>query len=72
MTAPTTKDLKHQTALLQTPLGEEGSGYTRYAAAMWHYKQGLMDAEELETYRICCKFDNENPATVYPEQSAKR
>ncbi len=50
-----------QTALLQTPTGISGSGFTRYAAAMYFYKQGKISPELLEIYRRCCKWDDEDP-----------
>ena len=53
-----------QRELLATPIGIPGSGYTRYGAAMWLFQNGLLTADELETYRICCKHDNENPLSL--------
>lgn len=53
------KDNQYQ--LLKTPLGINGSGYTRYTAAMWMFQNGLMNSEKLESYRICCKHDFEDP-----------
>ncbi|MEO0328361.1 MAG: hypothetical protein AAF217_07145 [Pseudomonadota bacterium] len=50
-----------QLRLLDTPLGEPGSGYTRYAAAMWLHLNGYMTHNRLEAYRICCKRDDEDP-----------
>jgi hypothetical protein len=51
-------------ALVTTPVGEQWSGRTRYAAAMDFYKAGLMDAETLEIYRICARIDEEDPLDV--------
>lgn len=58
------KNKHEQTALLHTPLGIQGSGYTRYAAAMWLFQNGFMVPDDLEAYRICCKLDNEVPVTL--------
>ena len=46
-----------QLELLHAPLGEPGSGRTRYAAAMYFHRQGLLDDVALESYRIACKED---------------
>ncbi|WP_027166572.1 hypothetical protein [Mesorhizobium sp. WSM3224] len=53
-----------QWALVNTPLGEMWSGRTRYAAAMYFYKRGEMNAETLEVYRICARLDAENPLPI--------
>lgn len=45
--------------LLATPLGGEGSGRVRYAAAMHLQRRGLINAETLEAYRIVSKMDGE-------------
>jgi len=50
--------------LVRTPLGEPWSGRTRYAAAMFLYKRGEMDAETLEVYRICARLDNADPLPI--------
>lgn len=50
--------------LIQTPPGEDWSGRTRYAAAMYFYQTGRMSAEVLEIYRICSRQDLEDPARV--------
>lgn len=50
-----------QTTLLHTSLEITGSGYTRYAAAMWLFQNDFMTSDDLEAYRICCKLDNETP-----------
>ena len=47
-----------------TPLGEEWSGRTRYAAAMYFYKRGEMSAEALEVYRICSRLDRQDPLPI--------
>ena len=51
-------------ALINTPLGEPWSGRTRYAAAMFFYKRGEMNAETLEVYRICSRLDREDPLPI--------
>ena len=50
-----------QLTLLKKPIGEKNSGYVRYSAAMYFFNKGLITEEILEVYRICCKFDNEDP-----------
>jgi|GEM_PF-724257 len=50
--------------LIQTPPGEDWSGRTRYAAAMYFYQSGRMSAEVLETYRICSRQDEVDPVDV--------
>ena len=50
--------------MIRLPAGQEWSGRARYAAAMFFYQRGLMDAETLEVYRICSRLDAEDPATV--------
>ena len=46
--------------LILTPAGEEWSGRTRYAAAMYFYRAGEMSADVLEIYRICSRIDHED------------
>jgi len=53
-----------QWELVNTPLGEAWSGRTRYAAAMWFYKRGEMDAGTLEVYRICARLDHQDPLPI--------
>ncbi|MDX8523223.1 hypothetical protein RFM68_01785 [Mesorhizobium sp. MSK_1335] len=53
-----------QWQLVNTPLGEMWSGRTRYAAAMFFYKRGEMNAETLEVYRICARLDHEDPMPI--------
>lgn len=48
-------------ALINTPLGEPWSGRARYAAAMFFYRRGELDAETLEVYRICSRLDRQDP-----------
>ena len=59
-------------ALLNTPLGEEWSGRTRYAAAMYFYRHGEMSAETLEVYRLCSRLDAEDPLPIIRERGAGR
>ena len=51
----------HQLALLRSPSRSTGSGASRYAAAMYFYNEASLTCEMLEIYRICSKFDNEDP-----------
>jgi hypothetical protein len=51
-------------ALVNTPIGEPWSGRTRYAAAMFFYRRGEIDAETLEVYRICARLDGEDPLPI--------
>jgi len=53
-----------QKLLLFSKLGEPGSGYARYSAAMYFHKQDLLSPELLEIYRRCCKLDNEDPLAL--------
>lgn len=55
---------RRQVALLRLPLGGKGSGMTRYAAAMHFHRAGLISADLLEAYRICCKLDDEDPEAL--------
>lgn len=55
---------EEQLALLRLPLGEPGSGMTRYGAAMYFFQRGKLGSETLEAYRICCNLDSEDPARV--------
>lgn len=49
---------------IRMPPGLKRSGRDRYAAAMYFFKIGEMDAETLEVYRICAKLDDEDPVGV--------
>ena len=62
------RETEEQWALVNAPLGEEWSGRTRYAAAMYFYKGGEMDAEMLEVYRICSRLDREDPLASFRER----
>jgi len=57
-------EFAEQWRLINTPLGEEWSGRTRYAAAMYFHKRGDMDAEVLEVYRICSRLDSQDPLPI--------
>ncbi|WP_065373930.1 hypothetical protein [Ensifer adhaerens] len=57
-------ETKRHWEMIRLPAGQEWSGRARYAAAMFFYQRGLMDAETLEVYRICSRLDAEDPATV--------
>jgi len=50
--------------LILTAPGEDWSGRTRYAAAMYFYQSGRMSAEVLEIYRICSRQDEVDPVDV--------
>jgi len=61
---PTRSELDERTlqcSLLFSRIGEPGSGYARYSAAMYFFNEGILSAELLEIYRRCCKFDIEDP-----------
>jgi hypothetical protein len=58
------REVAENWALVNTPLGENWSGRTRYAAAMFFYKRGDMNAETLEVYRICSRLDAEDPLPI--------
>ncbi len=57
-------DLAENFALVKTPLGEQWSGRTRYAAAMFLYKLGHMNADTLEVYRLCARLDHQDPLSL--------
>ncbi|MBA3447417.1 MAG: hypothetical protein H0T56_07380 [Pseudaminobacter sp.] len=59
-----------QWALINTPLGEPWSGRTRYAAAMYFYKNGEMTAEALEVYRLCSRLDSQDPVPIIRDRGA--
>jgi hypothetical protein len=58
--------------LVNTPLGEPWSGRARYAAAMFFYQRGDMDAGTLEVYRICSRLDSEDPLPIIHERGIGR
>lgn len=61
-------EIAEQWALVNTPLGEPWSGRARYAAAMFFYKRGLMDAGTLEVYRISSRLDHQDPLPIIRER----
>lgn len=54
--------------LVTTPLGEPWSGRARYAAAMYFYQQGHMNAETLEIYRLSSRLDHQDPLSLIKER----
>lgn len=66
------KEAAEQWALVNTPLGEEWSGRTRYAAAMYFYKRGEMSAEALEVYRICSRLDSQDPLSIIRDRNVDK
>lgn len=64
MTDSTESERDTNWRLIRTPPGRKRSGRDRYAAAMYFFKSGEMDAETLEVYRICAKLDDEDPIRV--------
>ncbi|WP_170329869.1 hypothetical protein [Ruegeria arenilitoris] len=56
-----TSEAETQRQFLTTTIGTPDSGATRYAAAMYFFKNGKLSAEMLEIYRRCSKFDTEDP-----------
>jgi hypothetical protein len=59
-----------QWALVNTPLGEPWSGRTRYAAAMYFYRKGVLGAEALEVYRLCSRLDAQDPLSIIRQRGA--
>ncbi|RST84605.1 hypothetical protein EJC49_20015 [Aquibium carbonis] len=59
-------------ALVTMPLGEPWSGRARYAAAMHFYRQGIMNAETLEVYRLCSRLDDQDPLPLLRERRVGR
>lgn len=51
-------------AELHTPIGAEGSGRRRYAAAMALHRAGRLPDAALEVYRICSPRDHEDPSAL--------
>jgi len=60
----TTVGLIRARQAIALPLGLEGSGKQRYAAAMTLFQAGEIDAQTLEIYRICSPLDHEDPAPL--------
>lgn len=54
--------------LITTPVGEPGSGRTRYGAAMMLFRQGRLSEPALEVYRICASLDHQDPAALLRER----
>ncbi len=55
-------------ALVTAPLGEPWSGRARYAAAMFFYQRGWMDADTLEVYRLSSRLDAQDPIPILRER----
>lgn len=72
MAAQADREAAEQWVLVNTPLGEEWSGRARYAAAMFFYKRGEMDAETLEVYRICSRLDRQDPLPIVRDRGVGR
>lgn len=62
MINPKTEEDRQQQVYLAIPFGIPGSGRQRYAAAMYFFARGMIDAPTLEAYRICSPIDHEDPA----------
>ncbi len=65
-------ELAENFALVRTPLGEQWSGRTRYAAAMFLYKLGHMNADTLEVYRLCARLDHQDPLSLIRQRGCGR
>ena len=65
-------DVAENWALVNTPPGEPWSGRARYAAAMFFYRRGEMNAETLEVYRICSRLDAEDPLPIIRDRGVGR
>lgn len=65
---PPDQEILENWRLLQTPLGEPWSGRARYAAAMFFYQRGVIDAEVLEVYRICSRLDWQDPFPILADR----
>jgi hypothetical protein len=64
MAADPESETQGQWKLVTLPVGIQWSGRARYAAAMYFYMQGDMDAQTLEVYRYLARLDAEDPADV--------
>ncbi len=60
-------DLDLHRALIATPLGQAGSGRTRYGAAMALHAAGEISDAALEVYRICSVSDRQDPGLLLRE-----
>ena len=65
-------EIRENWTLVNTPLGEDWSGRTRYAAAMFFYKRGEMSAEALEVYRLCSRLDRQDPLSILRDRGVGR
>ena len=65
-------EVRENWMLVNTPLGEEWSGRTRYAAAMFFHKRGDLTAEALEVYRLCSRLDHQDPLSIIRDRAADR
>lgn len=54
--------------LINTPLGQKGSGRVRYGAAMALHARGEMSEAALEVYRICSPLDAQDPLPMLTER----
>lgn len=54
--------------LIATPVGEPGSGRTRYGAAMALFRRGRLPEAALEVYRICASLDHQDPVPLLRER----
>ncbi len=66
------KEALEQWELINAPLGENWSGRTRYAAAMYFYKRGELPAEVLEVYRLCSRLDAQDPLDIIRDRRIGR
>ncbi len=57
-------EVDRQSVFLCVNVGASGSGAVRYAAAMYFYNLDMMSAQMLEIYRMCSKFDSEDPVDI--------
>lgn len=68
MTDDEERRIAENLALVKTPLGEPWSGRARYAAAMFFYQRGWLDAETLEIYRLSSRLDGQDPLPIMRER----
>lgn len=54
--------------IIRSPLGEEWSGRARFAAAMFFYQRGELNADALEVYRLCSRLDAQDPLSIIRER----
>lgn len=65
-------EVRENWMLVNTPLGEDWSGRTRYAAAMFFHKRGELTAEALEVYRLCSRLDHQDPLPIIRDRDVDR